>query len=83
MINNILKQTLIKSRKYYSVKRFPWSEYDEIASILHSNHPFIDPLQLRFHELHEMVTDLVDKPNECSEGKLEAIQMAWFNLKQE
>ena len=42
--------------------------------------PDINPLEVRFTDLHKMITELptfVDDPSKSTEGKLEAIQMAW------
>jgi len=41
----------------------------------------VDPLTVRFTDLHKWVTalpDFADDPAKSSEGKLEAIQMAWL-----
>ncbi len=40
----------------------------------------VNPLEVRFTDLHRYVTELptfVDDPKMSNEGKLEAIQMAW------
>ncbi len=57
-----------------------WDDAEEIGVLLAEVYPDINPLQLRFTDLHRMVTELptfVDNPKDSSEGKLEAIQMAW------
>jgi len=44
-------------------------------------HPGLDPLSLRFTELHRMVMELPGfkgDPKASNEGILEAIQMAWY-----
>ena len=44
-------------------------------------HPDKDPLQIRFTDLHKMVMELpgfADDAESSNEGKLEAIQMAWY-----
>ena len=41
----------------------------------------MNPLEVRFTDLHRYVTELptfVDDPKLSNEGKLEAIQMAWY-----
>ena len=41
-----------------------------------------DPLKVRFTDLHKWVTELDgfgDDPTKSNEGKLEAIQMAWYD----
>jgi FeS assembly protein IscX len=43
-------------------------------------HPGVDPLTVRFTDLHKWITALPefrDDPAKSNEGKLEAIQMAW------
>jgi FeS assembly protein IscX len=57
-----------------------WDDAEEIGYQLADAHPTINPLEVRFTELHKMVTELptfVDDPKKSTEGKLEAIQMAW------
>ncbi|HXZ26177.1 MAG TPA: Fe-S cluster assembly protein IscX [Nitrospiria bacterium] len=57
-----------------------WDDAEEIALELSERHPGVDPLTVRFTDLHRWVIDLpdfADKPERSSEGKLEAIQMAW------
>ncbi len=58
-----------------------WSEADEIGIQLAEKFPDADPLTVRFTDLHAWVTELPDfddDPKASSEGKLEAIQMAWL-----
>ncbi len=58
-----------------------WTDSEDIAIELFEADPARDPLALRFTELRDMVTALTgfeDDPGACSEGKLEAIQMAWL-----
>ena len=46
-----------------------------------SGPPAQNPLEVRFTELHRLVTELptfVDDPKASNEPKLEAIQMAWY-----
>jgi len=57
-----------------------WDDVEEIAIALHEKFPGLDPLTVRFTDLHRWVTELPnfsDDPRASSEGKLEAIQMAW------
>ena len=61
-----------------------WQDSEEIAIQLAEKHPDLDPLTLRFTELHRMVTELPDfegDPKGSNEGILEAIQMAWLDEK--
>lgn len=58
-----------------------WTDADEIGYRLHQANPGTDPLTVRFTDLRRMVAELADfadDPNGSSEGKLEAIQMAWL-----
>jgi FeS assembly protein IscX len=59
---------------------FGWDDAEEIGIQLSEAHPKTDPLTVRFTDLHKMVTELKGfegDPKASSEGKLEAIQMAW------
>lgn len=59
-----------------------WSDAEEIGIQLQEKFPEMDPLQVRFTELHKYVTELegfADEPQKSNEGKLEAIQMAWYD----
>ncbi|HZR58431.1 MAG TPA: Fe-S cluster assembly protein IscX [Terriglobales bacterium] len=61
-------------------KDLTWSDAEEIGILLSEKHPDIQPLDIRFTDLHNYVTALSefkDDPKKSSEGKLEAIQMAW------
>jgi FeS assembly protein IscX len=58
-----------------------WDQPEDIALALQEAHPGVDPLTVRFTDLHKWVTslaDFADDPMKSSEGKLEAIQMAWL-----
>ncbi|HEY3825388.1 MAG TPA: Fe-S cluster assembly protein IscX [Bryobacteraceae bacterium] len=57
-----------------------WDSSEDIALALMEKHPGVDPLTVRFTDLHKWVTalaDFGDDPAKSNEGKLEAIQMAW------
>ena len=59
-----------------------WNDIDDIAIALYEKHPELDPLTVRFTDLHKMVTGLdgfADPPEKSNESKLEAIQMAWLD----
>ncbi|HXZ87015.1 MAG TPA: Fe-S cluster assembly protein IscX [Candidatus Binataceae bacterium] len=63
-----------------------WDQADDIAEVLAENHPGLNPLDVRFVDLRQWVIDLDefdDDPASSSEGKLEAIQMAWNELYEE
>jgi FeS assembly protein IscX len=61
-------------------KSLTWDDAEDIGILLSETHPQLDPLTLRFTDLHRYVTELPDfhdNPSASNEGKLEAIQMAW------
>ncbi len=58
-----------------------WDDSEEIALVLSDKFPDVNPLEVRFTDLHKWITDLpifVDDAEASNEGKLEAIQMAWY-----
>jgi len=58
-----------------------WDDAEDIAIELAERHAGVDPLTVRFTDLHQWVTalaDFQDDPQASNEGKLEAIQMAWL-----
>lgn len=59
-----------------------WTEVLEIAIQLAEAHPEVDPLHIRFTDLHRWVIALPefeDDPNRGGEKVLEAIQQAWID----
>jgi len=63
-----------------------WEDAEDIAERLLQVYPGTDPFGVRFTDLHRWVTSLeefADDPQASSEGKLEAIQMAWLELHKE
>jgi len=63
-----------------------WEDAEDIAEALLESHPDVDPLSVRFTDLHRWVTELPtfqDDLQASSEGKLERIQMAWVELRDE
>lgn len=58
-----------------------WDDAEDIGILLAEKFPDLDPLTVRFTDLHRHVTELpafADDPKLSNEGKLEAIQMAWY-----
>lgn len=58
-----------------------WKNIEDIAIELYENDPQLDPLTIRFTDLRDRILNIdefVGKQSDCSEGKLEAIQMAWL-----
>lgn len=59
-----------------------WTDTLEIAIQLSESHPDVDPSQVRFTALMNMVLalpDFDDDPKHCGERILEAIQQAWID----
>ncbi len=67
-------------------KPLTWSDTEDLGILLAEKHPGVDPLTVRFTDLHRFVTELPgfeDDPQKSNESKLEAIQMAWHEEYQE
>lgn len=63
------------------MNEFRWDDAEDLGLALADKFPTQNPLEVRFTDLHRMVTELpsfVDDPQKSNEGKLEAIQMAWY-----
>ncbi len=61
--------------------KLTWTDIEDIAIELHEQNPDLDPLTVRFTDLHRWVCALEafgDDPAASNEKKLEAIQMAWL-----
>jgi len=61
--------------------KFTWNDLEDLAIGLADAHEGLDPLTVRFTDLHRYVTELEefdDDPKASNEAKLEAIQMAWL-----
>jgi FeS assembly protein IscX len=59
-----------------------WTDTIRIAEELNDRHPDVDPLTVRFTDLHRWVCELEDfddEPSRSNEKILEAIQMAWID----
>ena len=58
-----------------------WISTEDIAIAGADRHPEVDPLSVRFTDLHKWVMELdgfKDDAKNSNEKKLEAIQMAWY-----
>jgi len=58
-----------------------WDQSEDIGVALNEKFPDLDPLTVRFTDLHKWITELEDfddDPAASTEGTLEAIQMAWY-----
>jgi FeS assembly protein IscX len=65
---------------------FDWDDAEEIGIQLAEKYPDTDPLSVRYTDLHKWVTALdgfSGDPKLSNEGKLEAIQMAWLEERNE
>ena len=63
-------------------RKIRWADTREIAVALLDAHGEVNPLQIRFTDLHRWVRELpdfVDDPQRPNEKILEAIQMAWID----
>ena len=57
-----------------------WQDAEDIALALMEAHPDVDPLSVRFTDLHKWVVALpgfTGEPRGSNEGILEGIQMKW------
>jgi FeS assembly protein IscX len=59
-----------------------WRNAEDIGIALSEKYPDVDPLTVRFTDLHRWVTELRDfgdDPKASNESTLEKIQMAWLD----
>jgi FeS assembly protein IscX len=58
-----------------------WSDTRIIGELLFERYDTLDPLTVRFTDMHKWILDLEDftgAPDASTEKHLEAIQMAWY-----
>ena len=63
-----------------------WTDVNEIGYRLAERFPELDPLTVRFTDLHRWVTELegfAGDPKKSNEQILEAIQMAWIDERED
>jgi FeS assembly protein IscX len=63
-------------------EKLTWTDVREIGIRLAEKHPDVDPLSVRFTDLHRWVAELEGfsgDPKKSNEQILEAIQMAWID----
>jgi FeS assembly protein IscX len=68
-------------KKESATMKLDWTSVEEIGIRLHEKMPTVDPLTVRFTDLHKHVLALegfVGDPKKSNEKILEAIQMAWL-----
>jgi FeS assembly protein IscX len=61
--------------------KLTWDDTEDIGIQLFERFPELDPLSVRFTDLHRWTCELEDfdgDPEASNEGKLERIQMAWL-----
>ncbi len=61
-------------------KDLTWDDAEDLGILLSEKHVDVDPLAVRFTDLHRYVIELAEfkgDPKKSNESKLEAIQMAW------
>ena len=69
-----------------SADELTWSDVHEIAFRLYEAEPKLDPLTMRFTDLHQKIISLegfISDPKDSNEGILEAIQMAWVDERED
>ena len=61
--------------------KLTWEQAENIGIALFEKFPDMDPANVRYTDMHKWITELEDfddDPMKSTEGKLEAIQMAWL-----
>jgi len=62
--------------------KLTWRDAEDIGIALSDKYPDVDPLTVRFTDLHRWVTELdgfADDPKASNESTLEKVQMAWLD----
>jgi FeS assembly protein IscX len=62
--------------------KLTWKDTEDIGIALSEKFPDLDPLTVRFTDLHRWVTELddfADDPRASNESTLEKVQMAWLD----
>ncbi|HYC76022.1 MAG TPA: Fe-S cluster assembly protein IscX [Planctomycetota bacterium] len=62
--------------------KLSWYDAEDIAIELKARHADVNPLSVRFTDLHKWVTEIpgfADDPKLSNESILERIQMAWLD----
>jgi FeS assembly protein IscX len=62
--------------------KITWKDTEDIGIALSEKFPDLDPLTVRFTDLHRWVTELdgfADDPKASNESTLEKVQMAWLD----
>ena len=59
-----------------------WHDAEDVGLALYEAHPDLDPLTVRFTQMHDWIValpDFKDDAKKSNEKILEAIQMAWYD----
>jgi FeS assembly protein IscX len=67
-------------------RKIGWTDTEDIAIALCDRFPDLDPLTVRFTDLHRWAMEIEsfdDDPKNSNEKKLEAIQMAWMEERED
>jgi len=62
--------------------KLTWRDAEDIGIALSEKYPDLDPLTVRFTDLHRWITELddfADDPKTSNESTLEKVQMAWLD----
>jgi FeS assembly protein IscX len=62
--------------------KLTWRDAEDLGIALSEKFPDVDPLTVRFTDLHRWVTELddfADDPKSSNESTLEKVQMAWLD----
>ena len=62
--------------------KLTWRDAEDLGIALSEKFPDVDPLTVRFTDLHRWVIELdgfADDPQASSESTLEKVQMAWLD----
>ena len=62
--------------------KLTWRDAEDLGIALSEKFPDVDPLTVRFTDLHRWVTELddfADDPTSSNESTLEKVQMAWLD----
>jgi FeS assembly protein IscX len=62
--------------------KLTWRDAEDLGIALSEKFPDVDPLTVRFTDLHRWVTELdgfADDPKASKESTLEKVQMAWLD----
>jgi len=68
-----------------AANKLKWTDVQEIAIILCEKYPYVNPITIRFTDLHTWICELSefdDDPKRSNEKILESIQALWIEEKE-